>query len=195
MKKSKKFLRGIYLMIGCCIPMIFVAGCGISDTIKCTACGDSSTRVLCYASGKTDSGIEYRSCVGLSGCLGLGCDTKCLPVECLTVEANKKNENISGTVCYYNSFGCIDPETAKSHGEFEQNSSCMGCNCSGEKYVEDITDEKSEAYTQDQFMRIKCGNAENVTSEELSKKMPRQFPKGCWSCSAPEESTTPNEED
>ena len=186
MKKSKKVLRGIYLILGCCIPMLFVAGCGITDTIKCTWCGDSSNRVLCYASG-TQDGVKYHSFVGPSGCLGLGCDTRCLPVECMTVESNRGNESVTGVIYYYNSFGCVDGDTAKSHGEYKWNTNCFGCNCVGEKYVEDITDEKSEAYKQDSCLGVTCGNKESVESTDISKAMPRQFPKGCWSCSAPEE--------
>ena len=183
--KRKKFFRGVFLVLGCCVPLLFVAGCGLTDTIKCTWCGDSKNRVLCYSSGTTSAGTEYKSCVGPSGCLGLGCNTRCIPVECLYIEKTKDKEKFTGTVCYYNSFGCIDSENAKSHGEFDRNTTCLGLNCVGEHYVEDITDEKTEAYTQDNCLGASCGSKEYVKSEDLSKALPRQFPNGCWSCSEP----------
>lgn len=187
MKRSKKIIRGICLMLGCCAPLLFVAGCGLTDTIQCTWCGDSTNRAICYSSGTTSAGLQYKSIVGLSGCLGIGCNTQCLPVECLFVKKSDGQQKYTGTVCYYNSFGCVNGDEAKSHGEYSQTTTCLGVNCSSLKYVEDITDEKSEAYTRSSCLGIPCGGKEYVESRDLSKQMPRQFPKGCWSCSKPEE--------
>ena len=72
--KKKKVIELVTLLSLSLLPLLGIVGCGFSDTVRCSACGDNDTRVGLYASG-TESGIEYKSCVGPAGRLGFGCDT------------------------------------------------------------------------------------------------------------------------
>ena len=182
--KKEKTLQ-ILLIIGmCCLPLLLLCSCGLSDTIMCTWCGDKTDRVICYASGTTDDGIKYNSCVGLSGCLGIGCDSSCFPVECLYVDVPEKSspsyEHTEGCVYYYED-GCVDGEHVKSTGTYQEYVSCL--NCFSRTYVENNYDGDIQAFEQVSCLNVACRDFTLTTPKHYNEFMPRQFPKGCWSCS------------
>lgn len=157
------------------ITIGFSSGC-----ISCTACGDNNNRLLFYADGTDESGVEYVSCVGPAGCLGFGIDSKCWSTECTYVKMSlSSNEDISGCVTYYNETGCIANSDVKSNGTYSHNTSCLGVVCSGEKYFEKVA-ESTEAKEQNTVCGVGCGNAVNITPKNYNEEMPRQFKTGCW---------------
>ena len=183
---KKKVLESVCLVLLCMIPLFLVMGCGPGNCVKCTVCGDDSNRLFVYASGTTDDGVEYQSCVGLSGLMGCGFGTKCLPTECMSVHKAKDSNNaINGCVCYYSDFGCIQ-ENEKSDGIYTDTYSCLGVSCTGSKYNEAVYDDTVKAVEQNYCLGMGCGEKVQVESKDYNEQWKRQFPKGCWSCS-PEE--------
>jgi len=157
------------------ITIAFSSGC-----VTCTACGDNGNRLLFYANGTDDSGVEYISCVGPAGCLGFGLNSKCWPTECTYVNMPlSSHEELSGCVTYYNKMGCIANSDVKSNGMYSFNTSCLGVVCSGEKYYEKVTD-SIEAKEQSTMFGVGCGNAFSVDPRYYNVLMPRQFKEGCW---------------
>lgn len=153
----------------------FSSGC-----ISCTACGGDDNRLILFANGTDDNGVEYISCVGPAGCLGFGLNSKCWPTECTYVKlALSSNEELSGCVTYYNKTGCIANSDVKSNGTYSQNTSCLGVVCSGEKYYEKVG-ESTEAREQNTTCGVGCGNTVVVNKRNYNEKMPRQFKTGCW---------------
>lgn len=154
----------------------FAGGC-----VRCTACGSDYNRFYIYASGTSDNGIDYKSCVGPAGCLGLGINSKCWPTECISIQRNLSNGNeLSGCVTYYNEAGCIAKSNVKSVGKYKDSVTCGGIDCAGTKYVETVA-ETTNAKERKTFLGINCGNAASVESHNYNIQMPRQFTKGCWS--------------
>lgn len=179
--KKKKVIELVTLLSLSLLPLLGIVGCGFSDTVRCSACGDNDTRVGLYASG-TESGIEYKSCVGPAGILGFGCDTACWPTECLKVKSSSSSETLSGCVYYYNDWGCIGKATEESKGSYSKDTTCLGIACEGEEYKESVTDSGVSATRTSTCLGISCGEKESTNSKDYNAQMPRQFVNGCWSC-------------
>lgn len=180
--KREKVLQILVVTAITLIPVTFTVGCGLSDTFKCSMCGDDSTRIGIYASGTSSNGIDYQSCVGPAGCLGIGLDSYCWPTECLKVNYNNGTGNVTGCIYYYNGCGCIANTDIKSKGTYTDDT--LGCGyskCAATKYVENNA-ENSQAKTQNSCLGISCGKAQNTESKYLNNAQPRQFINGCWSC-------------
>lgn len=176
--KQKRPRQVLLLVILCCIPLILVIFFGAGNYVKCTNCGDDSTRFFICAKG-TSNGVEYTSCVGPAGILGFGCDSRCWPTECMRIKKSEGITSLKGCVTYYNEIGCIDRSDVKSYGKYSESTSCIGISCSGTKYVEN-TAETTQASTQTSCFGMSCGEDTAANSENYNKKMPRQFTRGCW---------------
>lgn len=174
--KKEDFISFIVLIVGIIALIIGFS----SDCIRCTNCGDDDNRLVIYASGRDENGVEYKSCVGPAGCLGFGINSKCWPTECVYVEKYAENSKISGCVTYYNKAGCISKSEVKSEGEYSDELTCFNISCFGEKYVETVA-ESERATTSSSCFGIKCGGASDTEFQGLNDIMPRQFSKGCWS--------------
>jgi len=103
--EKKEIIKTIIMIIAF---VLIITGGFASGCVRCTNCGDDDTRFFLYASGTSEEGVQYKSCVGPAGCLGFGIDSKCWPTECVYVErATTSNEQLTGCVTYYNKTGCI----------------------------------------------------------------------------------------
>lgn len=88
---------------------------------------------------------------------------------------------ISGNVCYYDSFGCIDGENSMSVGRYSASFNCGTCGicraCSVcglcIDYKENVYSDKTIAYD-----GISC-NEEEITPHNYNNSLPRQYPRGC----------------
>lgn len=182
-ESKKKILEGLLILIFCCCPIIVITGCGAGSCVRCTACGDDDTRFFVYASGTTSDGLEYTSCVGPAGCVGLGLNTFFWPTECISIKGTSDfsdSQNISGCVTYYNEAGCIGKSGVKSKGTYTDSVSVFGINCGGTKYVETVA-ESTKAYEQGSCLGCTCGEKDNdVELRDYNNSMPRSFTKGCW---------------
>lgn len=184
--KRKKVIQLVTLLSLSMLPLLGIVGCGFSDSMRCTACGDNDTRLGVYASG-TESGIEYKSCVGPAGILGFGCDTSCWPTECLEVKQMKASDDtFSGRIYYYNDWGCIGNSAQESKGKYSQGFSCLGISCEGEEYRESVTKKGTVASIESTCLGIGCKDKQSEKSRDYNSQMPRQFETGCWSCTGNE---------
>lgn len=179
-KKSGLWEKFNLVVMVIVLVTIIVIGCG-SGCIRCTYCGANDNRLVVYASGTTEDGIEYESCVGPAGCLGLGINSKCWPTECLSIKkADSEGNVVHGCITYYNEFGCINDSKVKSEGKYSGSATCLGIACVGEKYIETeaVT---TQAKEQNTCLGVGCGNSNVTASKGYNAKMPRQFEEGCWS--------------
>lgn len=178
MNEKKDVIIGIltWVVIIGIIAVGFASGC-----VRCTNCGADDTRFFVYASGTSADGIDYKSCVGPAGCLGLGLNSKCWPTECTSIKGTSSSGNsLSGCVTYYNELGCIANSGVKSEGKYSDEVTCFGIGCVGNKYIETVA-ETTQAKQQTTCLGIGCGNSTAVTAKDYNLEMPRQFVKGCWS--------------
>lgn len=199
--RRKKFTELLILFALCFLPLMVLAGCGMTDSFSCKMCGSPDTKTPIYASGevkqeteKYDRTITYQSCVGPAGCIGLGFNTSCLPTECqfvsmtgdeITGHSDEDKYEMSGIIYYYNGFGCIKPDTAKTLAVYHKSFDCMGLGCMpicGGVYKEETYGgEEVRAYSADG----NCGSCtmgdEPSDSLDLNEGIPRQFTYGCTS--------------
>lgn len=194
MNVKEKIFKILCLIGMCFVPLGIVTGCGITDSLRCENCGDNDTRLVFYAAGTTEEGLDYQSCVGCGGCLGFGLDSKCWPTECEYIHGEEGDTQISGWVYYYNNYGCIDESDIYSYGTYSYGQTCMGIECGGERYVESNTGDSKKAYVQTTCLGVACGSKENIESVDLSSQLERQFEKGCWSCSGKKKNDSHNSE-
>lgn len=176
--RNKKAIQFLILISGVIFPFFVFTGC---RSFTCTWCGSSSTYTPLFSSG-TESGITYDSCIGPAAIVNFGCNTFLWPTECTTVKFRSDNESdtISGNVCYYDSFGCIDGKNSMSSGSYTSINcgSCGICRACGVcglcvNYKEDVYSDKTVAYD-----GISC-NKENVEPRNYNDSLPRQYPRGC----------------
>lgn len=179
--KKKKVIQLVTLLSLSMLPLLGIVGCGFSDSIRCSACGDNDTRLGLYASG-TENDIEYKSCVGPAGILGFGCDTSCWPTECLKVKSTDGTDTLSGCIYYYNDWGCIGNSAQESKGKYSDGLALFGISCSGEDYKESVTKKGTSASVESTCLGIGCRNKQSEDSRDYNSQMPRQFEEGCWSC-------------
>lgn len=171
MKKSIKILQLISIIFICCIPLFLITGCATSG----------------YDEEKS---IEYSSCVGPAGIIGCGCS--CLPTECLSVEFvdSSTGAEVSGTVNYYDNCGCIDNDDVKIIGTYNVDVSCFGCTFCSSSYQE-ITQNDTSTAKRDNYNCLGCmTDSSHVSSKDYNKRMPRQYPYGCFGCFHNEEDKT-----
>lgn len=176
---KKKILEIASLLILCLFPMIIGTGCLSLKDVECSSCGDDNTNVLCYASGTTEDEVEYTSCMGPAGCIGIGCDSQCWPTECMYVKTYQDGEKTRGVVKFYNGLGCINNTSVKSEGSYTKSATCLGCECAGEAYNE-IKKDSVRAYQQPAFLGCGCGEKELVEPKNINENIDRIYPKGCW---------------
>ena len=189
---KKRVFQVLLIIVVCSIPLIFMCSCGGSNNFKCVWCGDAENRALIYASGSNELGIKYKSCVGISGCIGVGCGTKLMPVECMEFEISSSAfESTSGYIVYYED-GCVDGENVKYHAVVrnDNNCSCTQSTTEIDDYGDQITiknkdsclgcvtNESEVTYTKDETI---FGDIYDIIMPE------RQFPIGCWSCGGNDE--------
>lgn len=175
-----KLLKGLLLAVLCCVPLLVITGCGADSPVRCTLCGNDDDRVLVYASG-SKGGIDFKSCVGPAGILGIGLNSKCWPTECVGVSASGDSGNLSGCIYYYNGFGCISDTTVKSSGKYSSIQSCIpGFVLCGSYYKEEVAD-TTRARTGTTCFGLGCNGETSTEPQYLNNKMPRSFTYGCWS--------------
>ncbi|MDO5382464.1 MAG: hypothetical protein Q4F06_07105 [Eubacteriales bacterium] len=178
--KKKKVSEILMLFCLCFIPLIISTGCGANSCVRMTTCGDNDTRLILYAKGVDENGVEYTSCVGPAGCLGLGLNSKCWPTECVKIRTSSDGtEEITGCVTYYNETGCIANSEVKSNGSYSTNATCFGISLCGNEYKETVA-ESVQANKTSTCFGISCGQRQQVEPLNYNSKMPRAFPKGCW---------------
>lgn len=178
-KKGKK--NAIEAVIMPIILILIIIGGFAGGCVRCTNCGSDDNRFFVYASGTSNKGVEYKSCVGPAGCLGFGINSKCWPTECISIQRNSSDgKELSGCVTYYNETGCIANSGVKSEGKYSDQATCYGVSCIGTKYVETVA-ETTQATAQSTCLGVKCGKAAATESHNYNADMPRQFTKGCWS--------------
>ena len=178
-----KFSKGtvIKTIIEVAAVAIIIIGGFSSGCIRCTNCGADDNRLIIYASGTTEDGYKYKSCVGPAGCLGFGLNSKCWPTECINVKySDIEGTQTSGCVTYYNTMGCIAKADVKSQGKYTTSLNCLGIQCVGNEYVEN-TAETTKAVRRTTCLGMGCGESETIEPSYYNEKMPRQFVKGCWS--------------
>ena len=180
LKNSENKKEAIQTIIVMAALILLIVGGFLSGCVRCTNCGNDDNRFFIYASGTSEEGVDYQSCVGPAGCLGFGVNSKCWPTECLHVKGVTSERNVSGCVTYYNEVGCIANSGVKSVGKYDDQVSCFGINCVGTKYVETVA-ETTKAREQFTCLGMKCGNETADNSRNYNSTMPRQFEKGCWS--------------
>lgn len=162
------------------VMILIIVGGFASGCVRCTNCGDDDNRFFVYASGTSDSGVEYKSCVGPAGLLGFGIGSKCWPTECTYVKRGTTGgKELTGCVTYYNEMGCIAKSDVKSVGKYSDKVTCLGINCFGKKYIETVA-ETTKAKEQTTCLGVSCGSEETIESKGYNTTMPRQFNKGCW---------------
>ena len=179
--KSKKILQMTLLIIICTLPIIFISSCGGTNSFSCSACGSTNTYTPFYASG-TETLIDYQSCVCPAGCIGFGCNTVCMPTECLYIEYNHSDSDdvTKGFTCYYDDFGCLDNENVMSSGTYTTSSSCLLLSsCSSDIYKEKITNNGVSASQSSSCLGCNV-NSENVEPRNVNEAMPRKYPYGCY---------------
>ena len=175
--EKKERMKTIALMV---IFVLIIVGGFASGCVQCTYCGDDNTRFFVYASGTSDEGIQYKSCVGPAGCLGFGINSKCWPTECTYIKnVSGSYGELTGCIKYYNTAGCIANSNVKSEGKYSGSITCLGISCWGNKYVETVA-ETTKAKEQNTCLGINCGSASSTESKNYNSTMPRQFTKGCW---------------
>lgn len=186
--KGKRGLHILILIGICLLPLGVVTGCGVTDRIRCTACGDNENRLILYASGTDSHGYEYKSCVGPAGILGCGLDTRCWPTECVKTTMVDAPYKETGCVYYYNNFGCIDKSETMTYGKYMYSASCIGARCYGRRYIESDTGESVSAYEKESVLGISCGKTV-VDPENRNQEVERHFENGCWSCEDSEDTS------
>ncbi len=176
---NKKFLQFILVVILCTSPFI-LAGCGLGDMVLCTQFDDNADRLFLCGSGRTGSGIEYKSCVGPAGCTGIGLGTKCWPTECVTIETK---DDVKGNITFFDGVGCIDSGKPMSSGHYtEEDVSCLGISCAATMYEENKDLQGTTARQVTTCFNIACADEGNVSVKGYNDNVPRLFPKGCWTC-------------
>lgn len=177
--KKEKALHVLVLMLICTLPFMTLLGCGSDSCIRCTMCGDDDTRMLVYATGTDQNGVEYISCIGPAAIFGFGVDSKCWPTECVYVRQNSGEAQLTGCVKYYNETGCISNTNVKSNGDYKDSLTCLGIACFGSSYNE-VVAESTKASERASCLGLSCGSPKSVQSRDLNKTMPRMFVNGCW---------------
>lgn len=177
--RSKKAVQFFILIIGILLPVFIFTGC---KSFTCTWCGYSNTYTPFFSSG-TESGITYDSCIGPAAVVNCGLNTFLWPTECMTVKFRPDNgeDIVTGNVCYYDSFGCIDGKNSMSAGRYSMSFNCGTCGicracgvcglCTD--YREDVYSDKTVAYD-----GISC-NKEETDPRNYNDLLPRQYPRGC----------------
>ena len=178
--EKNKIVEIIILLLICMLPLAISTGCGANSCVRLEMCGDDDTRFLFYAKGIDENGVEYTSCVGPAGCLGIGINSKCWPTECTSIKTSSNGtEKLSGCVVYYNEAGCIAKSKVKSNGSYSKDATCFGISLAGNQYKEKIAESTQATQTSTCF-GISCGQKTKVEEKNYNEKMPRSFSKGCW---------------
>lgn len=196
--KRKKFLEIFILCFMCCMPIGIVLGCNSeSEKFSCKMFGSIKTYTPLYASGTEidkndnyDRQIEYISCVGPSGCVGVGCGTSCIPTECLYVNMTgesvngdaEDNYDMSGIVYYYDNVGCVGKDDSMSVGVYNRSTNVMGCNvmplCDG-VYKEKVLNDGTDSVNANVHI-FGCTFGETPTEYmDLNNSLPRKYKYGC----------------
>lgn len=173
----KETIHSIITVIAFIVAFLVAAGSGC---IRCTWCGNDDNRLIIYASGTAENGVEYESFVGPASCLGFGINSKCWPTECMHIKRNEPGGGrLTGCVTYYNETGCIAKSGVKSEGSYAYDATCLGISCAGDKYIE-TNAETTKAKEQDSILGIGCGGKSPTEPRGYNSLMPRQFTHGCW---------------
>ena len=181
--RDKKAVQLLSLTGLAALPLISVMGCGMARSFSCTMCGSSTTYTPIYASGTEETtDIEYQSCIGPASVINCGLNTQCWPTECMYVKfKNDENVAVTGTVCYYNKFGCIDDKDVMSVGSYGESVNCLVSWCSVGKYTEKVNSDGTKATKATNCFGITC-NESPTDVRNYNDALPRQFKFGC--CSA-----------
>lgn len=176
--RNKKATQLLTLIGLCVLPVFIFAGC---KSFSCSWCGTSNTYTPIYASS-TESGVKYTSCIGPAALVNFGCSTSCWPTECMAVEFTPGDGTfiVSGTVCYYDTFGCIDGEGSLSTGSYYESFNCGVCgSCGGcGDYHEKINSDGITATSSGGCLNIGCSEV-SVDVRNYNNSLPRQYPSGC----------------
>lgn len=86
----------------------------------------------------------------------------------------------SGTVCYYDSFGCVGSKDAMSIGTYSTNATCTLLSCCREGYTEEVTSNGQSASYATTCLGCTLDKNSNADYRGRNNDMPRQFKYGCF---------------
>ena len=174
-KRSKEIL---IIICFCCLPLLFITGCGSSGCFGCSKC-EAYDCLVC--AGGTEDKVTYRTCVGPAGCLGCGLNTIFWPTECVQAKATQDdNLYLKGTVIYYNGFGSIKNSEVKSRGNYSAAVGCLGIKCFKKEYIENADEDTTKGKIQNSCFCFSCGGKKKVEPKYYNESMPRKYKNGCW---------------
>lgn len=181
-KKAAQFLILIGIVI---LPVFVLTGC---KSFTCTWCGSPNTYTPLCASG-TEYDVDYSSCIGPAAIFNCGLSTCIWPTECMTVSfvPGDGSEVVKGSVCYYDSFGCIDGENSMSNGSYSTSLNCGACGtcgfcgfCGSCINYGVCSDYRENVYSDSTIANQGIGCAKTtVDPRNYNNSLPRQYASGC----------------